>query len=66
MLGFIKKNWKIVLILALFPIIFIGILKLCIKYLPGEMIGTIRWLAWISWRIFWSFRSYWNFLVATK
>lgn len=49
MLGFIKKNWKIVLILALFPIIFIGILKLCIKYLPGEMIGTIDgWLGFLG------------------
>jgi hypothetical protein len=49
MLGFIKKNWKIVLILALFPIIFIGILKLCIKYLPGEMIGSIDgWLGFLG------------------
>ena len=49
MLGFIKKNWKILLILSLFPIIFIGILKVSIKYLPGEMIGTIDgWLGFFG------------------
>ncbi|WP_300390180.1 hypothetical protein [Fusobacterium sp.] len=32
-----------------FPIIFIGILKICIKYLPGEMIGSIDgWLGFLG------------------
>lgn len=49
MLGFIKKNWKILLILSLFPIIFIVILKGCVRYLPGEMIGTIDgWLGFLG------------------
>ena len=49
MLELIKKNWRILLALLLFPIIFIGILKFCIKYLPGEMIGSIDgWLGFLG------------------
>lgn len=49
MLELIKKNWRILLSLLSFPIIFIGILKICIKYLPGEMIGSIDgWLGFLG------------------
>lgn len=49
MLELIKKNWRILLALLLFPIIFIGILKICVKYLPGEMIGSIDgWLGFLG------------------
>lgn len=48
MSGFIKKNWKIIFLLF-FPIIFIVILKVCVRCLPGEMIGTIDgWLGFLG------------------
>lgn len=48
---FIKNYSKIIsiILLILFPIIFIGILKIFIKFAPGEMIGSIDgWLGFLG------------------
>lgn len=49
MKGFLRKNWKLVISLMLFPLIFIIILKICIRFLPGEMIGSVDgWLGFLG------------------
>lgn len=46
---FFKSKISIIILLLLFPIIFILIFKFCIKYLPGEMIGSIDgWLGFLG------------------
>lgn len=46
---FFKKNWKLVGGLLFFPLIFIVILKICIRSLPGEMIGSVDgWLGFLG------------------
>lgn len=46
---FFKSKISIIILLLSFPIIFILIFKLCIKYLPGEMIGSIDgWLGFLG------------------
>lgn len=49
MLKFIKENYKTIITLILTPFIFIILFKICIKYLPGEIIGTIDgWLGFFG------------------
>lgn len=51
MMCFFKKNSKLIIIpvLILFPVIFIGILKMFINFVPGEMIGSIDgWLGFLG------------------
>lgn len=45
----IEKKWKLIGGLLLFPLIFIVILKICIRVLPGEMIGSVDgWLGFLG------------------
>lgn len=49
MLKIIKENYKTIITLILTPFIFIILFKICIKYLPGEMVGTIDgWLGFFG------------------
>ena len=49
MLKIIKENYKTIITLILTPFIFIILFKICIKYLPGEIIGTIDgWLGFLG------------------
>lgn len=45
----LKKKWKLIGGLLFFPLVFIVILKICVRVLPGEMIGTIDgWLGFLG------------------
>lgn len=49
MWSFFKKNYRIIVILIFIPFLVIGILKICLKYLPGETIGTADgWLGFLG------------------
>lgn len=46
---FLNKNWKLVGGLLFFPLIFIVVLKICIRILPGKMIGSVDgWLGFLG------------------